>query len=112
MPTAPPRKCRAPNCPADVTGRAAYCPTHAVVLEHSRPNYAQRRQYRTRRWRQLRADVLYDAAQTCAACGHVFPDLDVDHKTPAAEDPTRFWDPANLQALCKVCHSAKTARGE
>jgi 5-methylcytosine-specific restriction protein A len=34
----------------------------------------------------------------------------VDHIVPHRGDPVLFWDEANWQGLCKLCHDAKTAR--
>lgn len=38
------------------------------------------------------------------------PSTEVDHKTPHRGDRELFFDRSNWQALCKSCHSRKTAR--
>lgn len=64
------------------------------------------------RWDALRN--RYRAAHPlCEACwrrGVVRPMEDVDHVVPftGLSDPRRL-DPANLAALCRPCHHAKTA---
>ena len=110
MPPQAPRFCAVPGC-AQVTTRRR-CLAHAAVAEHARPNYALRRWYRTPRWQALRATILREAGYTCADCGQVFLALEVDHIVRHEGDPARFWDRANLQALCRMCHSRKTQRGE
>jgi 5-methylcytosine-specific restriction endonuclease McrA len=67
--------------------------------------------YARARWFRLRAEVLVAAAYQCALCGHVAAALEVDHIVKHDGDPARFWDRANLQALCPTCHSEKTNRG-
>jgi len=66
-----------------------------------------------RKWQALRLAFL-QANPLCAACwqaGRVVAAEEVDHVTPfrGPHDPLRL-DGSNLQALCKACHSAKTAR--
>jgi 5-methylcytosine-specific restriction endonuclease McrA len=82
------------------------------LREHTRPNYKERAWYRTVRWARLRNQVLLEAAYTCAGCMHVQVRLEVDHIRKHDGDPKRFWDRANLQALCPTCHHAKTQLGE
>jgi 5-methylcytosine-specific restriction endonuclease McrA len=102
--------CAYPGCSQQVSrGR---CPAHALQAEQARPNYAVRRWYRTARWKYLRAQVLRDANYTCAQCGQVRVELDVDHRLKHDGDVRRFWDRTNLQALCPSCHAVKTARGQ
>jgi 5-methylcytosine-specific restriction protein A len=109
MPSRPLRACVVPGCSALVTtGR---CAPHAVALEHTRPNRDVRKWYYTVAWAHLRAEVLTDAAYTCAQCGMVTSTLDVDHIVKHEGDPAQFWNRANLQALCKPCHSRKTEQG-
>ncbi|WP_419942792.1 HNH endonuclease [Candidatus Palauibacter sp.] len=59
-----------------------------------------------RRWRRLRLQILDRDGYRCGRCGRAGR-LEVDHVTPigAGGEP---WDPANLQALCRGCHVAKT----
>lgn len=109
MPLRPLRACVVPGCSVLVsTGR---CAPHAVALAHTRPNRDVRKWYYTETWRSLRLMVLTDAMYTCAQCGMVQAELDVDHIVKHNGDPAVFWDRANLQALCKPCHSAKTQQG-
>ena len=104
------RLCVVPRCGALVT--AGRCRIHAAELERSRPNLRVRQWYRTPAWQARRAEVLRDAAYTCASCGAVTIDMDVDHVVRHEGDRDRFWARENLQALCRACHGAKTRRGE
>jgi len=110
MPDRAPHFCAIPGC-AVLTARR-HCPAHAVDREHARPNWDVRRWYRTPRWKALRTRVLREAAYQCAGCGQVALALEVDHVAKHSGEPTRFWDRANLQALCRACHQRKTQRGE
>lgn len=73
------------------------------------PYLAIRRLYRTARWRRLRLEVLAAQHYRCAQCDHVILEQDVDHRRPHQGDVRLFWDRANLQGLCKSCHSMKTS---
>ena len=55
-------------------------------------------------WRRRRVVVL--ANGPCCPCGALA--TEVDHITPRSQGGTD--DPENLQALCKPCHSSKTAK--
>jgi 5-methylcytosine-specific restriction protein A len=110
MPQRPLQLCAVPGCGTYV--RAGRCAPHAVALEYTRRNRDVRKWYYTAAWIHLRQVVLSDAAYTCASCGQVRADLDVDHIVKHEGDPARFWDVANLQALCAACHTRKTGRGE
>lgn len=64
------------------------------------------------RWQKARKAYLAKHP-LCVACyrqGRVTAASEVDHITPHRGDRALFWDSANWQALCKPCHSAKTAR--
>lgn len=67
-----------------------------------------RHQLANRRWWRLRRVILERADWRCEACG-ARGDLEVDHKRPMARGGAAY-DPANLQALCRPCHIAKTAQ--
>lgn len=110
MPITPLRPCAHPRCPTLV--ERGYCKTHQVEQEHQRENWAVRRWYRTIRWKRLRLQVLADQAHICAECRTVCLDLEVHHIRKHHGNLADFFDRANLCALCKSCHSAKTAKGE
>lgn len=68
--------------------------------------------YQTRRWREG-SKAFLDRHPLCADCGElgqVVPASEVDHITPHRGDARLMWDRSNWQALCKPCHSRKTAR--
>jgi 5-methylcytosine-specific restriction protein A len=88
------------------------CATHATQQEHTRGNYALRRWYRQVRWFHLRRQVLLEQAYTCAQCGQVQHQLEIDHIQPHAGNPALFFNRHNLQALCPPCHGRKTRREE
>ena len=62
------------------------------------------------RWQALRADYLrhHPLCVSCEAKGRVTAAREVDHIKPLAAGGSNAAD--NLQALCKPCHSRKTAR--
>lgn len=45
----------------------------------------------------------------CEAAGLLVPATVTDHIRPHRGDSELFWDPGNLQPLCKPCHDRKTA---
>ena len=59
------------------------------------------------RWTRVRRAVLDRDGFRCRRCGKAGR-MEVDHLVPLDRggDP---WDLANLQALCRSCHFAKTA---
>lgn len=63
-------------------------------------------------WRKLRKSYLKanPLCVDCADLGLVVDAKEVDHKEPHRGDRSLFFDRSNLQALCKSCHSRKTAR--
>ena len=62
----------------------------------------------TKRWKRLRIEALRRDGFACVRCG-ARHGLEVDHVQPVRDAPGRAYDLANLQALCKSCHAAKTA---
>lgn len=68
--------------------------------------------YHTRRWKRLRAYVIQRDGRVCAIPGCT-SDMSrsymvhVDHIVPVKEGAD-FWNPLNLQVLCKPHHRAKT----
>ena len=64
----------------------------------------------THRWRRY-SERFREANPYCMTVGCFALSQEVDHKIPVngSDDPL-FWDVGNHQALCKSCHSRKTAR--
>lgn len=106
MPYRPRHPCARPGCPELITSDRRYCDEHERTLQRSynaaRPS-ASRRGYGPS-WRQLR--LMFLREHPLCACGA--PATEVDHIVPLARGGTN--EESNLQALCKACHSAKTAR--
>lgn len=85
--------CSVPGCPELATD-GARCKAHVVDHFYSTPS-----------WRTFRAHYLAMHEQ-CVVCGAQA--TEVDHIQPIRLGGERF-DIHNLQALCKGCHSRKTA---
>ncbi|WP_298491560.1 HNH endonuclease signature motif containing protein [uncultured Maritimibacter sp.] len=68
--------------------------------------------YRDPRWKRAAAAFLreHPLCADCAGLGLVVGAREVDHVKPHRGDRALFWDRSNWQALCKSCHSRKTAR--
>jgi 5-methylcytosine-specific restriction endonuclease McrA len=78
-----------------------------------RSRQAWRQWYGSAEWRQLSWSVRLAAAFTCAICGRVegrSGQTVCDHVTPHRGDRARFFDPGNLQCLCKGCHDTVKQR--
>lgn len=101
MPWAPSTPCLHPGCAALVHTR--YCSVHTPPRAPRRDDPEQSRAY-GRSWRTLSARVRGEAP-ICQGCGRA-PSSDVDHIDGDRTNNER----ANLQALCRACHSYKTAR--
>ena len=87
--------------------------TPAAASRNRDAQFAWRAWYKTARWQSLRWSVLVRDLFTCQRCQKIegiTSQLVADHKTPHRGNAALFWDPANLQCLCKPCHdSAKQA---
>jgi len=103
----------------------------ARVRDAQRPDRAQ---YKTADWQRLRWATLIRDDFTCQMCGwehamaanvrllksvgqpHLIkgraPELVADHIQPHRGDHSKFWNPANLQCLCKRCHDGAKQRAE
>jgi 5-methylcytosine-specific restriction protein A len=81
----------------------------AQDYERARRGTTNRRLYKTPQWRALRAQQL-DAQPHCEVRGCMNHATVVDHRTPHHGQQHLFFDPANLQSMCKVHHDSKTAR--
>ncbi len=92
------KRCR--NCDEPVAaGRRHYCSQRCMDAFN-----------RDRTWAFVRSDVLRRDGYRCGICKRRFPKalLDVDHILPLQLGGVPF-DKANLRALCKACHKAKSA---
>lgn len=111
MPVKPVSPCSHPGCP-ELT-RERYCETHAKAEDTRYRRYQRDPKINRRydhRWRTIRNRYIH-AHPICEQCerdGRITPAQEVDHILPL--DRGGSHDEANLQALCKPCHSAKTAR--
>jgi 5-methylcytosine-specific restriction enzyme A len=108
MPFAAPRPCTYPGCPELTKGGP--CEKHKRRIQHeyeSRRGSAASRGYGSR-WRKARERYLREHP-FCIKCGPPALADEVDHRQPHKGDMRLFWDRDNWQALCKACHSKKTA---
>jgi 5-methylcytosine-specific restriction enzyme A len=110
MPSAPARPCPVARCP-----ERQPCPVHARALARRPEGH---RWYHLARWYHHDYGLRTKALQLCPFCvacareGRVEAAVDVDHVVPHRGDPSRFWDLANLEGLCKAHHSRKTGQGQ
>ena len=65
------------------------------------------RWYYKPRWKALRAAQLH-SEPLCVRCGEVA--VICDHRVPHKGDESLFYNPSNLDSMCKRCHDSKTAR--
>ncbi len=115
MPYKAARPCAQRGCPNLVRDSDRYCPEHAAQRQaeyDARRGSAASRGY-GRKWRKIRLMYLRrhplceDPFGIHAEHGETVAATEVDHQTPLREGGTHRVD--NLQALCKICHSRKTA---
>lgn len=100
MPVAALHPCAEAGCPELLERGTARCPKHDLRRQRgssTQQGYGQN-------WRRMRAAFLA-ANPWCGECGA--PSTEADHKTPRSQGGSDDWD--NLQAMCKSCHSRKTA---
>lgn len=111
MPTAAPRPCGHPGCGAlvrDGSGRCAKHPRSGSFADKKRGNRHERGYGND--WTKLRNSIMLRDSYLCQVCltsGRVTHAHAVDHIVPKANDGTDDGD--NLQAICKPCHTTKTA---
>lgn len=81
-----------------------------------RSRWQSDRFYRTARWQRFRTWFLAQSPLCADPFGYhdqdgvLVPATDVDHIERLKMTPERALDPKNCQALCKRCHSMKTAQ--
>ncbi len=108
--------CRYPSCRA-LAANIGYCIEHSKEIKRQiddRRGSPAERGYDTRwiKYRMLflaRHPFCNGRFKDGSMCNH--PANEVDHiQRVAGPDDPLFWDEDNHQALCKACHSRKTAR--
>ena len=65
--------------------------------------------YKSKRWKTLRARILRRDGYQCRECrryGKAVQADTVHHVYPAALYPDLSWEPWNLVSLCSTCHNA------
>jgi 5-methylcytosine-specific restriction protein A len=70
--------------------------------------------YKTRAWQVLRLEQLRKdpLCSMCAQIGRVVAANVVDHVNAHKGDHAAFYDPTNLQSLCKLCHDSDKQQQE
>lgn len=110
MPNVPPKKCASPGCAAASKAGELHCPKHAGERRKARAERQAEGQsfYQSTVWKRLRKIVLNEEplCRACMARSIVNPANEVDHIDGDFTNNER----ANLQPLCKSCHSQKTVR--
>ncbi|WP_163526625.1 HNH endonuclease [Halobacillus ihumii] len=112
MPRRPSRPCGEPGC--NTLTATTYCEEHkGSGNTHDQFRESAYRRGYDNRWRKYR-EVFLRSNPLCKHCrshGQLVPATEVDHIRPHRGDSELFWEPSNHQALCKPCHSRKTAKG-
>lgn len=71
--------------------------------------------YRTAQWQALRQATFLRDLYQCKRCSRIVVkkgEATCDHVRPHRGDHGLFFDPANLQTLCKACHDRAKQREE
>ena len=89
-----PTYCRQPGCPNYGVDRG-YCEEHKIKIK----------EYDSYAWKKLRRRVKrkYPLCEICKARGETSLTTVVHHIIEVASGG-EFYDPSNLQALCRDCH--------
>lgn len=107
MPWKPKTICSYPGC--QTLSHDRYCEKHKKQVTKEQ-NYKSTKIY-TYQWRKT-SKIFLKENPLCVHCqkvGRLTAATEVDHVTPHCGDMKLFWNKNNWQALCKVCHSKKTA---
>lgn len=115
--------CCAPGCDEIALPGASRCDEHAAEAEariqdrRAKAKLGEKAKvgaafYASARWVRERK-VFLRKHPFCADCAELGADVlatEVDHVQRHCGDAALMWDRSNWQALCKRCHSRKTAR--
>ncbi len=102
--------CKHSGCPNLIEPRARYCKDHEKHKRTERWGRSGDSKNYQGAWPKIRRMHL-NRNPLCVACesrGQITAANEVDHIIPLSQGGTH--DEANLQSLCKPCHSRKTAR--
>lgn len=102
MPRRPPTPCTVPGCPA-LVDRPGKCKPHKREYDGERRRRTAAWSDYGQTWRRIRLEVLVE--QPLCPCGARA--TEVDHIKPLRSGGGH--ERSNLRALCKRCHSSKTA---
>lgn len=100
------------HCALHEERRKAKADARKAKAKQSAKVQARAALYGERRWKDERRSFL-ERNPLCVDCnelGLVVAANEVDHIKPHRGDRTLFYDRNNWQALCKSCHSRKTAQ--
>jgi 5-methylcytosine-specific restriction protein A len=119
MPTLPKKPCGFPMCPAVVEHGTRYCEQHQAAdgrrrREQERLRGSAATRGYDRLWQRFRLKILSERplCEDCqSADGRLTPATEVHHLRALRDGGARL-DAENVRALCKACHSKRTAAGE
>jgi len=97
-------------CGGKTTASHGYCEAHADRAINWGKSKRGGQGRGGRPWRRLRSAILKRDRYLCQPCervNRITPATEVDHIVGKAQGGTDA--PDNLEAICKVCHQAKTA---
>lgn len=102
----PSRLCLEPRCPrkAEYRGRCAPC-----SRDRERQTHPNKSVYGSKRWELLRRKKL-NLNPICEQCDRVLAS-EVHHRVDIQQGGD-VWAMANLESLCKPCHSRTTRRAQ
>jgi len=109
MPYRPARPCKVRTCPGVTTDPSGYCAKHEGMKQPAaKPRDSARQKFEAgRAWRGIRSCYLshHPLCYDCLAQGLLKESKEVHHKDGNHEHN----EDENLMALCKQCHSRRTA---
>lgn len=117
MPTKCKRPCAYHGCPELVEYGERYCKEHKKVIHKNYDKYNRdkgRHSLYGSRWQKESKRFLVDnpLCEDCKEKGILEPATEVHHIIRHNGDYELFWDRTNWKAICKVCHSIRTSKGE
>ncbi|WP_334051006.1 HNH endonuclease [Burkholderia cepacia] len=114
MPARPMKPCKHRGCGALVAAGKTHCDRHAQEAVTWRPDTVRGNRHARgygSAWERIRMRILRRDTGLCQPClqtSRVTPATAVDHVISKARGGTDHDE--NLQAICRDCHAAKTAR--